>query len=274
MAIERVLARLDQNVPSDATCFICLEGGRLLRGCACRGTAGCVHVDCLAELAQRDKDAAAPSRWTHCITCRQGYTGALQLEMARRLWRRNRSESDKWVGRFDLMNQLRSYGETEAVGRLDEGRSVDLGEALMTDAFGKIQRCNILVGEGRGLEALDLLMPLWAQGVREEPMMRLVLASCIAAAHHSLGHDDDSLPFVREEMAISQRLFGPEDTGTFKAMTNYAKACARTGRLEESQSIFADVLRLQTRVLGEDHAATRETRANMNIYTHLAEAPA
>ena len=37
------------------TCFICMDGAEkegLVRGCACRGGNGCVHVSCLAEQAK------------------------------------------------------------------------------------------------------------------------------------------------------------------------------------------------------------------------------
>ena len=38
--------------PEGARCYICLEGGAgLVRGCACRGTAGYAHVGCLAAHA-------------------------------------------------------------------------------------------------------------------------------------------------------------------------------------------------------------------------------
>ena len=39
--------------PEGARCYICLEGGAgLVRGCACRGTAGYAHVGCLAAHAR------------------------------------------------------------------------------------------------------------------------------------------------------------------------------------------------------------------------------
>ena len=53
-AEEAAAAAVDACAEATAglTCFICHRGGDLVRGCACRGTAGAAHVACLAEQAR------------------------------------------------------------------------------------------------------------------------------------------------------------------------------------------------------------------------------
>ena len=61
-------------------CCICLanEGPPLLIpcGCGCREAAGCVHV----------ASAGYHAGWHACPTCKQGYTGAMELGPAEALW--------------------------------------------------------------------------------------------------------------------------------------------------------------------------------------------
>ena len=75
-------------------CWICTEGasrtrrGRLWRSCACRGPdAGFAHLHCLVEAAGYNADT-----WTTCPTCKQDFTGDLQLRLAQASWR-------MWVAR-------------------------------------------------------------------------------------------------------------------------------------------------------------------------------
>ena len=71
-------------------CFICLQpGGRraagreLLRGgCACRGTSGFVHTSCAVTAARIQAET-----WVVCPTCKQFWTGDLQLRLARERYR-------------------------------------------------------------------------------------------------------------------------------------------------------------------------------------------
>ena len=71
------------------SCWVCLEeDGELLRGCACRGTAGYVHVDCLAMFASsrthtQSTPAAQLDAWRQCVTCKQYFVGELFVGLAR-----------------------------------------------------------------------------------------------------------------------------------------------------------------------------------------------
>lgn len=99
----------DEILPS---CWVCLEPGirhghELMRGCACRGSAGFAHIECLAEVAQSDgyRDGAenngkqgqgySYSTWTRCPTCKQDFSGATALALARAHWAQvNEGEGD------------------------------------------------------------------------------------------------------------------------------------------------------------------------------------
>ena len=88
------------------TCYICTEAVHLhtkeglVRGCACRGTAGVAHVSCLAEqakilVAEVEENNLGYNalnerfaRWSTCSLCEQNYHGVVRcaLGAGRRTW--------------------------------------------------------------------------------------------------------------------------------------------------------------------------------------------
>ena len=60
-------------------CWICLEseGAELLRGCACRGSAGYVHAACMIEANRHRKEDHHV-----CPTCKQRFVGKLAMVTA------------------------------------------------------------------------------------------------------------------------------------------------------------------------------------------------
>ena len=84
------------------TCFICLDGAEdegLVRGCACRGTAGFAHVSCLAEQAkilvkeavENNLDHKAKQmrwdRWSTCSLCEQDYHSVVACALGWACWK-------------------------------------------------------------------------------------------------------------------------------------------------------------------------------------------
>jgi hypothetical protein len=73
----------------EGSCTICLDGDPrpIQSGCACRGDAGLAHVECRAmDAAHRTKNRGDDEGWWKCGTCKQGFTGAMQLGLARAWW--------------------------------------------------------------------------------------------------------------------------------------------------------------------------------------------
>ena len=71
---------------ADASCCpVCLEseGELLQRGCCCRGDSGVVHLTCMVQVATH---AAGHQGWWCCGTCKQEFTGAVQVGLARAWW--------------------------------------------------------------------------------------------------------------------------------------------------------------------------------------------
>ena len=87
------------------TCYICTEAllwkkkKGLVRGCACRGTAGFAHVSCLTEQAKILYDEAEANnltlkvknkrwrRWDTCSLCEQEYHGVVYCALGWACWK-------------------------------------------------------------------------------------------------------------------------------------------------------------------------------------------
>ncbi len=123
----------------NATCFICLDSDPppIQSGCACREDGGLAHVDCLAKVAisrccaQAAPAAGAPSAscgagapaselshrgdaWRQCQTCKQAFTGAMRMGLAKAWWSRMRDEAEESLQRrgaaFNLAMALSGLG--------------------------------------------------------------------------------------------------------------------------------------------------------------------
>ena len=82
------------HVPDGAQCYLCLDEGDLVRGCACRGTSGFSHLDCLVALAdskrvwgrdtfRRQSDCQV---LTHCGVCKVPFSRTSAVALARAEW--------------------------------------------------------------------------------------------------------------------------------------------------------------------------------------------
>ena len=106
------------------TCYICTQALHwktkegLVRGCACRGTSGFVHVSCLAEQAkilvaeaeENNLGVEAMSerlkRWYACRLCEQEYHGVVKCALGWACWRTYLSRPEADVARQMAMGAL------------------------------------------------------------------------------------------------------------------------------------------------------------------------
>ena len=279
MAIERALKRQPtmEEAPKDAFCYICLEGdgdgksSKLMRGCACRGdSAGFVHLECLAELAMSKEESGDLQAWSKCGNCKQIFMGALGLEMQRRFWRQHRSSQDlnrRYHSSRSLATRLGSQSEFDAVNQLLDAASACVGnntEALLSL---NLHRAALLLDNGQRLDGLGLLQAMLPEArVCTQPPIYALLMHQIADVLVDLNRNQEAHEMVTELVAFAKAKFGLEDAKTLRAMTTYAVACAKLGRMEEAKANFEDALATQTRVLGREHPYTQDTLSKMRTY--------
>ena len=282
MAVERALAIQPpmEQAPKDATCYICLDGehdgessSKLMRGCACRGdSAGFVHIECLAELAESKEASGDVDAWIKCGNCKQCFQGALDLEMARRFWRRHRSSQDlnlRYESTKCLAISLGGNGEVDAVNQLLDEASTCVANGKQLLAL-KVVRATMLSANDQKLEALELLQATLpeAKVCTDCPHLYGATIQRLTSLLRELERYQEAHEMATEAAAFCKAKFGLEDAKTLHATKMYAVACVNLGRVEEAKGIFEDTLTSEIRVLGRDHPQTQNTVKLILKYCH------
>ena len=99
-------------------CIICYETTPppIQSGCACRDDSGLAHTDCIVKVAASQAAHRGTIAWRQCQTCKQDFTGAMQIGLAEALrsWSRDKAEdSDERM----VASQNVAYSLGSAIGR-------------------------------------------------------------------------------------------------------------------------------------------------------------
>lgn len=210
--------------PPDCACWICLMScSGLLRGCACRGTSGFCHVDCLTEAA-----LANGRRWLSCPMCKQRWTGELKLKLARERWglsaTRAEDDGERLAAALDLVESL--YLADEMV------EALQLGLDTLT-------RCRSTFGS--------------------EHEATLKAMSTLAVVQVETGDRAAALLLETEALEVNRRLHGGDHPATLSAINNLAGTYADIGKPVAALLLLDTALEGQRRVLGDDATATMNT---------------
>jgi len=267
MAVERALKRLpsQETAPADATCYICLDhDSKLVRGCACRGeSAGFVHLECLIELAERDEKESMGRSFSYCINCKQGFTGALRLQLVRHEWRRLRDESVEsilFLVSSHLLGQvLKMYGEEDAGNRLIDAIS---NSSRHVGAYRKLEVAERMAEE-RPEEALKLAEEVLSQAKQDGDLTLTFSAQCqYMQVALRLKRYEEIVAMATEYLESVKTSCGDSSDQALIERKNrilevLACACGKTGRFDESRRAFDELIASATRILGREHETTR-----------------
>ena len=211
-----------------------------MRMCACRGTAGFVHVSCLAEQAKilvaeaEENNLGAKvkgerfARWHACGLCEQHYHGAVCGALSWACWK-------TYLGRPET-DQTRQFA------------------------------MNVL---GRGLfevKQYEDVVPVYeaelsmARRLGESEHNILVLQSSLATTYYRLGRLDEALPLRRDVYFGFLKLYGEEHVNTLYEANNYAGSLMTLERFEEAKSLLRKAMPVARRTLGYDSIVTLTMR--------------
>ena len=201
------------------TCYICTQALHwktkegLVRGCACRGTAGLVHLSCLAEqakilLAEAEENnlgnkvlAKSLDRWHTCSLCEQEYHGVVRCALGWACWK-------TYVGRPET-DQLRCLAMGQLAGGLFAAKKYE-------DAL-PVQEADLSLSRRHG----------------EQERSILVVQGNLASTYHSLGRCDDALRMHREVYAEEIALLGACNRQTLVSAVCVANTLAKMRRFDE-----------------------------------------
>ena len=228
------------------TCYICLGDWKtkegLVRGCACRGTAGFAHVSCLAEQAKilvtegEENNLSLTerwARWSSCGLCKQEYHGGVACALGWACWK-------TYVGRPEG-DVIRGY----AMGQLANG----LGSAQR-----HVER----------LEVYKAHVEMHQRFAPDDTIGLIGIKSYLAGALDCLKRFDDALILYRELMDHADKHMKPESDYSLRMATNFGRAlmrCAATqpGKkhlFSEARSLLRDRMPLAERSTGLESRIT------------------
>jgi len=229
------------------TCYICTQALHwktkegLVRGCSCRGTAGLVHVSCLAEQAKilvaeaeenNLEDEALYERWlrwSKCSLCEQDHHGVVDCALGWACWK-------TYVGRPETC-RLRAW----AMGLLGNGLSdVHRHEDALV-----VQEAELSMLRRVGASEYNIL----------------VVQSNLAITYENLGRLDEALRLTRDVYTGFLKLFGEEHQQTLLAANNYASSLNRLERFGEAKSLLRKTVPVTRRILGESNVGTLRVRS-------------
>jgi tetratricopeptide (TPR) repeat protein len=271
------------------TCYICTQALHwktkegLVRGCACRGTAGFAHVSCLAEQAKiliaeveennlgDDAFNARWVRWHVCSICEQHHHSVVLCALGWACWKTYAGRPEENFSRIDAMTELGNALETVRnhtdaltvkMAQLSMLRRVGASEDSILIALGNL--ANSYQKLGRRTEALNMYRDVysgWLEFGGEEDRSTLIAAINYANCLISLEHFKEAKALMRKAMPVAQRVLGESQVTTLKMRLVYAKALyydpgATLDNLREAVTTLEETEQTARRVLGGAHPVT------------------
>jgi len=208
--------------PAGATCcWLCLtDAPALVRGCACRGSAGFVHVSCLVTAATHD-----PATWIRCPTCKQDFYGELRRGLA--------------TARWELAAAL-AEGSTERLA----------AQAAMLESQGRFLEAVPLFEEVLARDRAKL---------GDEHSETLTSVYTLAVLHSMNDEKEKALCLAKEALAGRRRTLGDDDVSTLSSMSLVGILHITLEQYDAALPLCFEVLQGRRRVLGEEHISTQDS---------------
>lgn len=251
-------------------CSICLDNDGpplpIQGGCGCREEAGCAHVACRVQAAEH-QGLGFHEGWYTCTTCKQQYTGAMELGLAEALWKRHRHKPARNQDRLAAQSMLAGAYNTQ--GRL--AKAEELFRKLLA-----VRQRHAGAGDRNTLTvALNLGMALGNQGKHSEaeavfrvtlPRMQRVLgpehehtlrtAGELAAVLQNQRKYDETEPLLRDTLAVQRRVHGDGHYDTLMTCKGLATLFINTRRHIDAEVMSRGALAQARRTLGPEHPVT------------------
>uniref|UniRef100_A0A7S1F3P7 RING-CH-type domain-containing protein n=1 Tax=Noctiluca scintillans TaxID=2966 RepID=A0A7S1F3P7_NOCSC len=259
-----------------AVCRICFDSadengsGGLVSPCACRGSAACVHLDCLREWCGRKGD------FLKCDLCHQRYVGPAALELARSCHAKaradNRDDSKSLEAAYHLavaLNEACKCGEAADLhaqtlasyeSRLgsehDNTLAVRSNLALAWKGLGRLEEAR---------QAQEQTLASYRRKRGDDHSHTLTEMNNLALTYCELDYRKEAAVLLRGVYTARARTMGTENPETLVAGTNLASALSKDGAYSESVELFEHCLVSLSRVLGHEHPRTLQTATDLAV---------
>ena len=282
------------------SCVICLDSSPapIQSGCACRGDAGLAHVACRVKAAESQAAEKEGCVWWECQTCKQAFTGAMQLGLAEARWSKVRGRKvEDWEWQMAALMMARALGDQGRYGEAEKMyRKVlaverrELGAEDPDTLATVIELAGTLLQRGKLAEAETMYREVLAaqqQECRWVSASQFVHAELVDDTCEGSDEDDDSPDdtlattsklanclreqgklveaegMLREVLAAQRRVLGAEGRDTLITAGFLAKCLSDRGRHAAAEKMQRELLAVQRRVLGAEHPRTLITAGDL-----------
>lgn len=248
-------------------CWICCDGNEqhelLSTGCGCRGSAGRAHVHCLVLAAEHNVEL-----WTNCPTCRQEYTGEVDVLMAEMRWSLVRDRPPDDAERLFVANNL-AVTRKESAG--DNAGALELMEEVLRvrrQVCGDVHPDTLdsianLALQHTEMGRYDAALPLNLEAVTamrrvlgDEHEHTLVSLAALGATYLSMSRFAHALPLCREALDVRRRTLGDDHLETMNSMKLLGHCRVGLGDKQGGFALLEEAVSTSRRVLGEAHPST------------------
>ena len=280
------------------TCYICTQALHwktkegLVRGCACRGTAGFAHVSCLAEqakilVAEAEENNLGGKvlierweRWYKCSLCEQQYHGVVRCAIGWACWKTYVGRPETNVARKNAMTQLgnglsaaRHHEDALSVREADLAMKRRIGVSEHSIVVVQSNLANTYTELGRLEEALRIKQEVYSGYVKlfgEQHFDSLLAASNYANCLNELKRYGEAKVMLLKIMPVARRVLGECHVITLRIRADYATALcdddgATLNDLREAVTTFEESERIARRVLGGSHPLTVDIEGNLQV---------
>lgn len=235
-------------VPEGAFCFICLNDGDLVRGCACRGQSGWVHVGCLVRHAEaqstvrrgrggtvRDRHSAYFAALRSCVTCKQEHEGPVNVALARAAWLR-------FCG-----DELKSNYRLTALGNLGAALCNEEDDVKILEAQ---ERLSALVETAKALHGDDHATTIKAEQHLANALQR-----------RGPAYYDEAHKMLRRVHAWKIEHWGEDNWSTLETAGHLADSLCDLGRFAEAVPLIQHTWECRRAIMGFEHVESLEMAA-------------
>jgi len=281
-----------QQLQSDgnaAHCWVCLEqdgeNGRpntLIRGCACRGSGGYAHPECVANWAyeQDEKHYTGTAMnsfnyWSTCPTCRESYTGSMALRISEILWHQiqNSKHMPSSVRYLDaLANHAKAVlcnGDAELAQEL-YGHLIELtrrhGVRLHnSDNLTKMAICKQFLGDFDAVPPLlDEAMQIIVEERGEDSSEAMFIRYSYIQYFYNIGQIHKAVHLIDKVEEKKDVFLKPDDPRSIRITNTLAMVQCELGDDDKAQRYGQDSYERSKRVLGEHHPETLRYRGYLD----------
>ena len=261
-----------------------------MRGCACRGMSGFVHVSCLVEQAKILNDEAeennldderADARWLQwfkCSLCEQNYHGVVEHALGWACWKTYLGRPEKDGSRHCALSMLGEAlikkGDDHTAALAVFEAQLDMQRRLWPSH--DVLRIETNIAEcyaalGRHKEAIDLRRAVYDKGLAKNgPTDEKVIVYGMYLAQSLVGDYffAEAKTFLRDLIPKAESVFGNQDNDTLISQVLYAEAVYKDAHssLNEQRDAIAmleDSHRIARQVYGASHPRCEDVKQTL-----------